>query len=327
MRKIEAGSYYSYLPEGCRICRKGAKLVLFVTGVCKSSCFYCPVSREKIGKDVVYANERIVRSAGDFLEELRLMDAEGIAITGGEPLLRLDRVVEFLKMSKKLGLHTHIYTSIAADEKMLRKLEGLDEIRFHPPELKNPEKYENSIRIAKKLGMDAGFEIPAVCYRQEIVDIVNKLDAFLNVNQVEASETNWQNLVSRGFRIEDYYIDTPDIVREYERAEKFHYCSARFKDVAQFRRRLIRMAMNHPSFYQITMEGTLICCRIEGELDRAERLLKKLGYEYVRLENCIETSPQLVDEIGEFLKSEGFRLSIVERYPTSNRTVLEVMKV
>jgi len=50
MRRIEAGSRYTYLPVGCKLCRKGSKLVLFVTGVCNNSCFYCPVSREKIGE-------------------------------------------------------------------------------------------------------------------------------------------------------------------------------------------------------------------------------------------------------------------------------------
>ena len=55
------------IPEGCRLCEEGAKMVLFVTGLCSYHCFYCPVSDEKMYKDVVYATptcwQRRVRSA------------------------------------------------------------------------------------------------------------------------------------------------------------------------------------------------------------------------------------------------------------------------
>ncbi len=326
MRRIEAGSYYSYLPEGCKLCRRGSKLVLFVTGLCTNRCFYCPVSHEKFGRDVVYANEREVKSVQDFLQEIEAMDAEGIAITGGEPILRLDRIREFLKFVK--DLHVHLYTTIPIKESALEKLKGVDEIRFHPPELRNPEKYVEPIKLAKKHGIEVGFEIPAIRFERKIVDIVNELDVFLNVNQLEASESNWKNLVEKGYTIEDYHVNTDDVVKAYERAAKFHYCSARFKDIAQFRRRLIRMAMKHPDFYAVTREGTVICCRIESDpshLNRAERLLKKFGMEFVRFDDCIETTPELDDRIREALKSEGLKLSLVERYPTSNRLLIEVI--
>jgi hypothetical protein len=326
MRRIEAGSYYSYLPEGCRICRKGAKLVLFITGLCHNKCFYCPISYDKIGKDVIFANEREVKELNDFIEELELMDAEGVAITGGEPMLKINRVLEFLNVTSRLGLHSHLYTTIPVKEGVLEKLKGLDEVRFHPPELKNARKYEESIKAAKKLGIEAGFEIPAIRFEKEIVEIANKLDAFLNVNQIEVSETNYKSLSE--YKIVDYYVENEGVVKLYERANKFHYCSARFKDVAQFRRRLIRMALKYPEFYQVTKEGTLVCCYIEGEeLEVAERLLKKGGFDYLRVEGGIEAGINVVDEIGEALKAEGFRLCIIERYPTSKRIVVEVIPV
>ena len=327
MRRIEAGSYYSYLPEGCKLCRKGAKLVLFVTGLCNNRCFYCPVSQAKFGKDVTYANEREVKSIRDFFEEAEMMEAEGVAITGGEPLLKLERVAKFVDIAKKFDMHIHLYTSLPAGEEKLKKLSGVDEIRFHPPELRNPDAYIEPIKAAKKLGIDAGFEIPAIRFERRIVEIANELDAFLNVNQLEVSERNWENIVGKGYKVKDYYVENQEVVRAYEEAEKFHYCSARFKDVAQFRRRLIRMAMNHPDFYAITRDGTVICCRIEGDLDLAERVLNKWRVEYVRFDDCIETSPEIDIVIREALKSEGLKLSLVERYPTSNRIVIEVTEI
>lgn len=328
MKRIEAGSYYSYLPEGCKLCRRGAKLVLFITGICGNSCFYCPISKERAGKDVVFANEREVKSIDDFLAEVELMSAEGVAITGGEPLLKLERVVEFAKLSTRLGLHVHLYTSIPAKEEVLRKLE-VDEIRFHPPELKAPELYEEPIRIAKKLGIDAGFEIPAIRFEPKIVEIANRNDAFLNLNQLEASETNWEKLKERGFEIQDYYVELPEVVKSFEGVKKFHYCSAKFKDSAQFRRRLIRMAMNHPDFYLVTRDGTLLCCRIEGNLESAKKVLNEFRFEFVVLGNCMETSIEVAEneKIREALKSAGCSLYLVERYPTVDRTLIEVQRV
>lgn len=323
-KRIEAGSFYSYLSEGCKLCRRGAKLVLFITGLCQNRCFYCPISEEKKGKDVVFANEREVKSVEDVVEEANAMSAEGIAITGGEPLLRIDRVVEFLQLFKEL--HSHLYTAIPAKESVLKKLKHLDEIRFHPPELKNVKAFEESIKIAKRLGMEVGVEIPSIAFSKEIVELVNRYDIFLNLNELEFSSTNYNELVKRGFKPNDHYgcSNCDDIVKAYADAvNKFHYCSARFKDKAQFRRRLIRMAKNLPEFYEITRDGTVICGFISGNLKKAEELLKSMGQDYVMVDEGIETSAEFVERWAELLKKKGLNVFIIERYPTSKRIIVE----
>ncbi|RLI79867.1 radical SAM protein [Archaeoglobales archaeon] len=332
MRQIEAGSYYSYLTEGCKLCREGAKLVLFITGLCNNSCFYCPISEEKRGKDVVFANERKVVTIDDFVEEVNLMDAEGVAITGGEPLLKLERVLEFLKLSDSLGLHSHLYTSIPAKESVIESLSKfLDEIRFHPVELKNVGKYEESLVLAKKHGIEAGFEIPAIDYNSQVVEILNRHDAFLNLNELECSPTNFEALITRNFEIEDYYVDCNEIAKKYEIVEKFHYCTARFKDSVQFRRRLLRMAhklANNSKIYEVTDDGTIVCGFVEGNaknISKAKKILRENRLEFVEVENGIEVSISTIEKLGEYLKAEGLSLSVIERYPTSKRTVVEVI--
>ncbi len=330
-RRIEAGSYYSYLSEGCRLCRRGAKLVLFVTGLCNRNCYYCPISEEKRGKDVVFANEREVKSVEDFVEEIELMDALGVAITGGEPLLRLERVLEFLRLSG--DLHAHLYTSVPASRNVLEKLKraGLDEIRFHPVNLENVKSFEESVKVAKSLGLEVGLEIPALRFSRELAEFVNRHEIFLNVNELEFSSTNYDELVRRGYEPNEYYgaKGCDEVARMYaEVVEKFHYCTARFKDRAQMRRRFIRMAMNHPEFYDVTREGTLICGFIEGEgekIEKAKRLLMSKGQDFVEVEGGIETSAEFVETWGQTLKAEGLKVSIIERYPTSKRIVVEVI--
>lgn len=83
MEKDNTGSFYNYLPEGCRLCYMGAKMVLFITGSCGKNCFYCPVSYERKEKDLIFANERRVGKDEDIIEEAISMEALGTGITGG----------------------------------------------------------------------------------------------------------------------------------------------------------------------------------------------------------------------------------------------------
>ena len=133
-----SGSYYRFLPDGCLCCREGAKMVLFVTGLCHRNCFFCPLSEDRKNNDVTFANERFVLSDSDILDAARSMNAKGTGITGGEPLLKLESVLHYIALLKSTfgpTHHIHMYTSEAPTDEILEHLAnaGLDEIRFHPP--------------------------------------------------------------------------------------------------------------------------------------------------------------------------------------------------
>ena len=87
--------YYSWklgtLAKGCRMCVRGSKLVLFVTGLCPRKCYFCPISDKKYNKDVVYANEWPTNKIDEIIKEAKLIDAEGAGFTGGDPLCKLFR--------------------------------------------------------------------------------------------------------------------------------------------------------------------------------------------------------------------------------------------
>ena len=102
LKKTRFGSYLvGQMPDGCRLCTMGAKLVLFVTGLCNKACFYCPLSPERKHRDISLANERPVRRLEDITEEAMLMDALGTGLTGGDPLLRPDRTVKYIELLKR----------------------------------------------------------------------------------------------------------------------------------------------------------------------------------------------------------------------------------
>jgi pyruvate formate-lyase activating enzyme-like uncharacterized protein len=128
--------YTGDLAQGCRLCEKGAKLVLFVTGLCGRGCVFCPLSEKRRDRDVAWANEREVLGADDIIEEALRMNALGAGITGGDPLLKMEKTFGYISLLKKRfggEFHIHLYTATPASQENLRMLRetGLDEIRFH----------------------------------------------------------------------------------------------------------------------------------------------------------------------------------------------------
>ncbi|MEW6069200.1 MAG: radical SAM protein, partial [Candidatus Thermoplasmatota archaeon] len=265
MKELQAGSrVIGKLPKGCYYCAKGAKLVLLVTGLCKRKCFYCPLSKEKRNKDAVFANERRVKHNEDIIEEAKLINALGTGITGGDPMLVSKRTLHYIELLKEnFGIkhHIHLYTAGEFDRELVRKLAdvGLDEFRVHPPlkywdRLENT-KYEILLKEALKTHMGVGIEIPSLPnYKQKIIkliDYANKLGIdFINLNELEYSETNYKALNKIGYTIKNDISAAVkgseklavEIMKELDVKLQLHYCSSAFKDSVQLRNRIMRRA-------------------------------------------------------------------------------------
>ncbi len=337
METDNSGSFFNYLPEGCGLCYKGSKMVLFVTGVCGKNCFYCPVSNERKEKDVVFANERPVEKDEDIIEEALSMDALGTGITGGEPLLRLERVNHYIKLLKnRFGKshHIHLYTALAPDKEMLGSLKkaGLDEIRFHPPQdlLANigSTHYRESILAACELGLSTGIEIPSISNNfRSILLLLEEVDGFLNLNELEFSETNATELRKRGFvplnDISSAASGSKEAIESVE-GSKIHFCSSSFKDAVQLRERLKRTArITARDFDEITEDGTIVYGIIMGN---GLGILKEAGVTddmYMLSRGSIETAWWIADDLAEELKKAGCSVSVIERYPVKNGMIVE----
>ncbi|MGA9139030.1 MAG: radical SAM protein [Methanocella sp.] len=342
-KKIEedfTGSMHNALPDGCRLCHMGAKMVLFITGVCGRDCFYCPVSVERKDIDATYANERRVNSVEDVIEEAKRMSALGTGITGGEPLSRPDRVLYYIRLLKETfgcDHHIHLYTCTAPSKEMLEALHdaGLDEIRMHPPEecwdCFYGSIYHRALKQAIALGMSAGVEIPAIRSVPVIEKSVADAGGFLNLNELEFSETNCEAMKEKGYVLRD------DVTNAVMGSEKLgreivlnsiantRYCSSRFKDAVQLRERLKRTASNVARpFDEITDDGTIVCGEITGDVDNALQSLRELGVPgdmYRRDGDRIEIAWWILDEAGDDIAGTG--KSIVERYPLRDGLVVE----
>jgi len=329
------------MPRGCRLCVRGAKLVLFVTGICKQGCFYCPISEKRRGVDVTYANERHVRNTREIAEEATLMDALGTGITGGDPLVRFGRTTSYIKfLKKKFGSrhHIHMYCCASLSTKKLLELKqaGLDEIRFH---LWSAE----PVRLALEAGIRAGLELPAIpSNRRRYIDLLKKLDqlpgAFVNLNELEFSDTNLKEFKKRKFKIKS---ETSMAVKGSEELAfeilrwaasntdlDVHYCPSSLKDSVQLRNRLKRRAANVAKPYeQITEDGLLFKGVITGVSQKELAPLRKrliirykINPEFVGLDKekgRIELHWRLAEKLAK--AEPKLKFALVEEYPTCDR--------
>lgn len=311
---------------GCKLCAKGAKLVLLVSGKCNRRCFYCPLSERKKGNDVIYANERPVKSDDDIIEEAYRMRALGTGITGGEPLMFMDRTLHFMNLLKKeFGEkhHIHLYTTVAIGEQEARRLysNGLDEIRFHV--IGSAKRYERSIEASKNAGLSVGVELPAIPGDERRIMEAIALDIdFLNLNELEFSETNIKKMNDRGFDTENGISAmgsaklARSIVRRYSNKVPINFCSSNFKDGVQLRRRLLRTAKNVAKEYEsITEDGTLL----RGVIENCDI---KIHGPFEIVDGRIYTSAEAIEKIAGKLPESAVAY-ISEVYPTWDELEVE----
>ncbi len=336
------------LPVGCRQCTDGSKMVLFVTGICSFHCFYCPVSDEKMYKDVVFADEKRVTRDEDVLEEARAIGATGAGITGGDPLDAVERTCHYIQILKRefgAAFHTHLYT-MSTDATKIRRLAdaGLDEIRFHvPPGLWSraaSSAFVPASRLAQSLGLTVGIEVPLIPERE--ADLIRLIEwagaeglAFVNLNEMEFSEANFPRMKVHGYKMKhelSYGVEGADPValRILERRWQttVHYCTSGYKDGWQLRSRIKRRAANVARPWDvITEDGTLLKGIVEGS--DLERLMKDLeGRHRVPRElmgvdgarKRLEIAPWILEAIAPKLDRPAF---LVEEYPTADGLEVE----
>jgi pyruvate formate-lyase activating enzyme-like uncharacterized protein len=358
---LHDSTYIAPLSPACRMCAKGEKMVVLVTGLCSTKCFYCPLSFKKGGTDRIFADEWELDNERDtekLVREAEYIDAAGAGITGGDPLVVWQRVKTYITLLKRTfgeSFHIHLYTSALKNADHLHDLvtAGLDEIRFHP----FPHTWSNmdASPIKKTIGQmtdssaDVAIEIPVLPKKdKEIFSLISWADQqglqWVNLNELEFSERNCDDFLSRGYHVKNSISaavkgsqETAGKIIKMIQKENLtigvHYCSVSFKDGVQLKNRIMRRAKHIATPYDvITKEGTLI----KGVIYPSDRTLESLlsllqrtnkipsrllhlDYEKER----IEIAAWMLEKIGSQLTKQGYRCYIIEEYPTADRLEVE----
>src|SRR3989344_4368502 len=116
---MKQNRFHSYnlhqLCKGCKLCIKGRKSVIYITGLCPRNCYFCPLSDNRKNKDVIFTNERPIKNLKEIVKEVKISKSTGAGITGGDPLIKLQRTIGTIKILKKTfgkKFHIHLFTSL-----------------------------------------------------------------------------------------------------------------------------------------------------------------------------------------------------------------------
>ena len=330
---------------GCELCFPGHKSVIFITGLCGDSCYYCPVGRHRLYHDVMYVNERKVGSLEEIVEEVTRSRSTGASITGGDPLAKPERTLEVIMMLKSVfgeSFHIHLYTSGRyATQGLLKSLDnaGLDEIRFHPTLPGLERRVETALR---NTSMRVGIEVPGIPGSENwLLSLARYLDSvgghFMNVNELEVSEANINQLASRGFKTGPGGVvvkgSRETILRFMEMALEegikvpIHYCPASFKDSIQTRFRMMRTGRSsHRIYERVEDDGTVswveIIPRQTGKCREALSELVDEGIIFPSGKGWFLTHPEAIGYVRKRAPGCG-ELFLVRAHPTEPRLVIE----
>ena len=348
------------IPRGCELCLRGEKTVLFINGFCQNPphCFwYCPISKERKNKSQTYANEIRVNEDSDLLKEIKLTQAKGMSITGGDPLYErnLDKTIKYIKLVKsRLGkkFHVHLYTNgLNFNEEIANKLTnaGLDEIRFNPPQNK-----WSSIKIALNKGMKVGAEVPVIPDENHMKEIKNlilfleKIGAdFINLNEFEINQPNSKFLKERGYKLKEGTIASVDGSREKAlellnelaplTSLKIHFCTIKAKDYWQLRERYLRRAeMIKEPYEVITNDGLLIYAQIEGNEREIKKFYEKLILTFKKFSKIIIYENNLIklpifvaidDDFINMVDNQGLKMNVVESTPFREKEYKQITEI
>lgn len=356
---LNDSGYTNPLSPACKMCAKGSKMVVLITGLCPANCYYCPLSERKKDKDKIFADEWELKNEDDtdkLIKEAELIKATGAGITGGDPLVVWKRTQKYIALLKdRFGskFHIHLYTSGLKNSEHVIDLvsAGLNEIRFHPlpDDWKNMDKspIRNVIKKSVETDVDVAIEIPVIPgMEKDIFSLIHWADEqnlkWINLNELEFSETNADELKKRGFDVKNDISAAVEgsqetAIKVIEMAKDLeigvHYCSSSFKDGIQLRNRIKRRAKSIAKDYEIiTREGTIlkgIITASNKSLNQVKKILLdnfNVDEKYIFLnkeKNRVELPLFILEGLTPNLKKQKLRSFIVEEYPTADGLEVE----
>jgi pyruvate formate-lyase activating enzyme-like uncharacterized protein len=270
------------LSPGCRLCVEGSWSCLFVNGRCNLSCFYCPSAQDDIGEPTT--NNLSFSSADHYLAYLKHFGFRGFSLSGGEPLLTLERSLDYLLTAKKhFGdqIHSWIYTngSLVTPDILARLRDcGLDEIRF---DIGARDYSLDKTLLAVGQIPTVTVEIPAVPEEKERLKTALKQMAdggvnFLNLHQLRLTNYNYRHFRDRPYTylhgekvtVLESELTALELLK-YAQDEQLelpiNYCSFvyknRYQKVAARSRGAADMAKGHE---QVTAAGYLRSCSVKA---------------------------------------------------------------
>ena len=193
------------LSPGCLACLEGKWSCLFITGNCNCRCFYCPTAQD-VGGDPG-TNNLDFPKVDDYVDYLACFGFSGASISGGEPLLVLEKSLKYLRaIRRRLGdsVHLWLYTNatlLTTDIAKRLRDAGLDEIRV---DIGATGYALDQVKLAVGIIPHITVEIPAIPeeaerLQQKLVEMADCGVNYLNLHQLRLTNHNYLHLAGRGY--------------------------------------------------------------------------------------------------------------------------------
>lgn len=216
------------LSKGCRACKSGSWICIYVGEECNLSCDFCPQEDERHtkGKHDTWIN------GGNYTYGMKveLSDIDkvisdnpqitGISFSGGEPFIFIDKIEKWATYftEKYPNIYKWIYTNgVYVNDKTLERLSnvGIQEIRFDAAATNYSRTTIERIKLAKKYFEVVSIEVAALPWFTELLNgcliELEEYITYLNIHTLQVHRgLNWERLIESHPELNDLmtYIDT-----------------------------------------------------------------------------------------------------------------------
>ncbi|MEW6367831.1 MAG: radical SAM protein [Acidobacteriota bacterium] len=295
--------YTGTLSRGCVTCCEGTWSCLMLNSRCTANCFFCPQEPTVKEDKPPTAGGIAFEDPCEYVDYLERFGIKGVGISGGEPLLVLDRLLSFIRRIKdRFGgeIYVWLYTNgdLLDAAKLTRLKEaGLDEIRLDIVH----KKYDvRRVELARRHMDIVTVEIPAIPEDYDGVhECIRELRrigvSHLNLHQLHATAYNYKNLIKRDYTFLHYPSNYPVPVYESEMTALRH-----LKDALDDRVKLPLNYCSHIYKYRYQNSGAR----------RRAAVLARQGYEgiteagYIRMLS-LKSSSRNLRTVARTLKDRG----------------------
>lgn len=199
--------HHGPLSPGCLTCAAGTWSCLFVNRVCNAPCFYCPIDKRIKGDEPPNAAGLVFENPTAYVEYLERFGYTGVGISGGEPLLALSKVLDFVRAIRaRFGKDIYVWmysNGILANAARLDALAeaGIDEIRF---DLSANDYHLAAVELAAGRIPCVTVEIPMIPEDEDrLIALLPELErlgvAHLNLHPLTANDVSYDRFVGRPY--------------------------------------------------------------------------------------------------------------------------------
>lgn len=350
VRREKNQVFYKGCSVACDHCTGDNAYTARITTRCNRDCFFCFAPNENDKLESI-TNDAII---ADFLKKKeRLRAIDSFAISGGEPLLVVNKTVDLFQKIREIegnSIYLRLYTNADhIEERILEKLNSvsLDEIRISikPNEHSDSKKinlikrYIPNVVIELPVLPDASDELFALLDELEKTDIdgINLVELFINGHNCEVFKQHEytilmakdvRNIGSAEFPFEYPIADSLALSKkalEYVASKKYHYfvnlCNQYTKQMQYYYHNI------HNSNYDLgneiyDLDGNLQILCIYSDYDEVRRYLLENNIKYLENYNGNELISLYISAfyINSFrVNCDSSILSISDGHPVSSK--------